>query len=61
MFQEVVVNGIFIPTIDLLSDPDYINQYIAWMVSHLIIIYFIFANKMVYGKNAPKFHHVLCH
>ncbi|GFO50365.1 sorting nexin-13-like, partial [Plakobranchus ocellatus] len=29
--REVLVNGIFLPTVDLLSDPDYINQYIAWM------------------------------
>ncbi|XP_055874295.1 sorting nexin-13-like isoform X2 [Biomphalaria glabrata] len=29
--REVLVNGIFMPTIDLLSDPDYINQYIVWM------------------------------
>ncbi|XP_005089469.1 sorting nexin-13 isoform X2 [Aplysia californica] len=29
--REVLVNGIFLPTIDLLSDPDYINQYIAWL------------------------------
>ncbi|XP_064614649.1 sorting nexin-13-like [Liolophura sinensis] len=28
--REVLVNGIFIPTIDLASDPDYINQTIAW-------------------------------
>ncbi|KAH9524850.1 sorting nexin 13 [Bulinus truncatus] len=29
--REVLVNGIFLPTIDLLSDPDYINQYIVWL------------------------------
>ncbi|ESO99643.1 hypothetical protein LOTGIDRAFT_173652 [Lottia gigantea] len=28
---EVLVNGVFVPTIDLFSDPDYINQYIAWL------------------------------
>ncbi|XP_060579066.1 sorting nexin-13-like isoform X2 [Ruditapes philippinarum] len=31
IMREVLVNGIFIPTIDLLSEPDYINSYIAWM------------------------------
>ncbi|XP_052248874.1 sorting nexin-13-like [Dreissena polymorpha] len=31
IIREVVVNGIFIPTIDLLSDTDYINSYIAFM------------------------------
>ncbi|XP_045168136.1 sorting nexin-13-like isoform X2 [Mercenaria mercenaria] len=31
IIREVLVNGIFIPTIDLISDPDYINTYIAWM------------------------------
>ncbi|KAK7111008.1 hypothetical protein V1264_014794 [Littorina saxatilis] len=29
--REVFVNGILAPTIDLLSDPDYINQYVAWL------------------------------
>ncbi|BFY98550.1 hypothetical protein BsWGS_01590 [Bradybaena similaris] len=29
--REVLVNGIFLPSMDLLSDPDYINQYIAWL------------------------------
>ncbi|XP_076461622.1 sorting nexin-13-like [Babylonia areolata] len=29
--REVLVNGILVPTIDLLSDPDYINQYVAWL------------------------------
>ena len=33
LLQEVLVNGILVPTIDLLSDPDYINQYVAWLVS----------------------------
>ena len=33
LLQEVLVNGILAPTIDLLSDPDYINQYVAWLVS----------------------------
>lgn len=32
----MLVNGIFIPTIELLSDPDYLNQYIAWLVSTFV-------------------------
>ncbi|KAL8566062.1 hypothetical protein ACOMHN_012847 [Nucella lapillus] len=31
IIREVLVNGILVPTIDLLSDPDYINQYVAWL------------------------------
>ncbi|XP_025093376.1 sorting nexin-13-like isoform X1 [Pomacea canaliculata] len=31
IIREVLVNGILLPTIDLLSDPDYLNQYIAWL------------------------------
>ncbi len=31
--QEVMVNGIFLPSLNLLADPDYINQYISWLVS----------------------------
>ncbi|KAK3086098.1 hypothetical protein FSP39_013557 [Pinctada imbricata] len=31
ILREVIVNGIFLPTINLISDPDYLNQYMAWM------------------------------
>lgn len=31
------MNGIFLPTIDLMSDPDYVNQNIAWFVSIIIL------------------------
>jgi len=31
IIREVLVNAVFLPTINLLSDPDYINQYMAWM------------------------------
>ncbi|KAJ8313916.1 hypothetical protein KUTeg_008477 [Tegillarca granosa] len=31
MIREVLVNGIFLPTVDLVSDPDYINQYLSWL------------------------------
>jgi sorting nexin-13 len=31
--QEVLVNGILLPAVNLLSDPDYINQTISWLVS----------------------------
>ncbi|XP_056008392.1 sorting nexin-13-like isoform X2 [Ostrea edulis] len=31
ILREVLVNGIFIPTIELLSDPDYVNQYVSWL------------------------------
>ena len=37
-FQEVLVNGVFIPTVDLLSDPDYINSYIVWLVGSFLYI-----------------------
>ena len=28
------MNGIFLPTVNRASDPDYINQYISWLVRH---------------------------
>ncbi|KAK3588903.1 hypothetical protein CHS0354_007052 [Potamilus streckersoni] len=31
IIREVLVHGVFLPTIELLSDPDYINQYIVWL------------------------------
>ena len=38
--QEVLVNGIFLPTIELMSDPDYWNQNMAWWVSNTVTIRF---------------------
>ncbi|XP_036358443.1 sorting nexin-13 isoform X4 [Octopus sinensis] len=31
IIREVLVNEIFIPAVDLLSDPDYINQSLSWL------------------------------
>lgn len=37
--QEVLARGVLLPLINQLSDPDYINQFVVWMVSadiHLV-------------------------
>ncbi|XP_069111090.1 sorting nexin-13-like isoform X1 [Argopecten irradians] len=31
ILREVLVNGILIPTVDLVSDPDYMNQNMSWL------------------------------
>ncbi|VDQ00131.1 unnamed protein product [Trichobilharzia regenti] len=33
-FQELLVNSVLMPTINLLSDPDFVNRTISWFVSH---------------------------
>lgn len=40
ILREVLVNGIFLPTIELMSDPDYCNQNMAWWVSNTVVIRF---------------------
>lgn len=35
-FQEILSRGILLPLINQLSDPDYINQYVIWMVRFII-------------------------
>lgn len=36
LIRELLVNSILIPLIDMVSDPDYINQIIIWLVISLI-------------------------
>lgn len=31
-FKEVLACGVLLPLINQLSDPDYINQFVIWMV-----------------------------
>lgn len=33
VLQEVLACGVLLPLINQLSDPDYINQFVIWMVS----------------------------
>lgn len=35
--QEVLARGVLLPLINQLSDPDYINQFVIWMVRHVYI------------------------
>lgn len=39
-FQEILSRGILLPLINQLSDPDYINQYVIWMVRFIMASYF---------------------
>lgn len=31
--QDLVVQYVLIPVLNLISDPDFVNQYIVWLVS----------------------------
>lgn len=33
--QDLVVHYVLMPVLNLLSDPDFVNQYIVWLVSEL--------------------------
>ncbi|XP_069769902.1 sorting nexin-13 isoform X3 [Narcine bancroftii] len=42
--REILAKGIFLPLIDQLSDPDYVNQYIIWMIRDANCNYEAFLN-----------------
>lgn len=33
LLKEILVQGVFLPLLNLYSDPDYLNQYINWLIS----------------------------
>ena len=33
LLRETMVNGIFLPMLNLYSSPDYLNQYVSWLIS----------------------------
>lgn len=44
--QEILARGVLLPLINQLSDPDYINQFIIWMVSLSLVVYvFLYHSK----------------
>ncbi|WAR09863.1 SNX13-like protein [Mya arenaria] len=52
--SEVLVNGVLVPTIDLLCDPDYINSYIAWMCKEGSFTNEMFMSVIKYNDNIEE-------
>ena len=38
LVREVLVNKVILPTIDGMAEPDYVNQYVIWLVCGLSIV-----------------------
>ncbi|XP_052813316.1 sorting nexin-13-like isoform X2 [Mya arenaria] len=54
IIREVLVNGVLVPTIDLLCDPDYINSYIAWMCKEGSFTNEMFMSVIKYNDNIEE-------
>lgn len=36
--REIIATSVILPTVNLICDPDYVNQAISWLVSYLIFL-----------------------
>ncbi|XP_077347397.1 sorting nexin-13 isoform X4 [Lithobates pipiens] len=52
--REILSRGIILPLINLISDPDYINQYIIWMIRDSNCNYEAFMNVIKLSNNAGE-------
>ncbi|MCP6468096.1 hypothetical protein NL473_28905, partial [Klebsiella pneumoniae] len=49
--REILARGILLPLINQLSDPDYINQYVIWMIRDSNCNYEAFMNIIKLSDN----------
>lgn len=54
IIREVLVNGIFIPTVELMSDPDYVNQNLAWLCKETAFSNETFLNVLKSSDNIAE-------
>ncbi|KAJ6666576.1 hypothetical protein lerEdw1_020299 [Lerista edwardsae] len=52
--REILAQGILLPLINQLSDPDYINQYVIWMIRDSICNYEAFMNIIKVSDNVGE-------
>ncbi|XP_006138398.1 sorting nexin-13 isoform X5 [Pelodiscus sinensis] len=52
--REILARGILLPLINQLSDPDYINQYVIWMIRDSNCNYEAFMNVLKLSDNAGE-------
>ena len=50
---EIIATSVFLPTIKMVCDPDYVNQNISWMVFYLFFLFLFFFNFHI-------FFHIVC-
>ena len=54
--REILVNIILKPTLDLVSDPDFINQTLVWLYQDYKIKHEIFMTSIRYSENLEELH-----
>ncbi|XP_005991338.1 sorting nexin-13 isoform X2 [Latimeria chalumnae] len=52
--REILARGVFLPLINLLSDPDYMNQYVIWMIRDSNCNYEAFMNILKLSDNPSE-------
>ncbi|XP_077160589.1 sorting nexin-13 isoform X4 [Paroedura picta] len=52
--REIIARGIILPLINQLSDPDYINQYVIWMIRDSVCSYEAFMNIIKLSDNVGE-------
>ncbi|XP_054846841.1 sorting nexin-13 isoform X3 [Eublepharis macularius] len=52
--REIIARGILLPLINQLSDPDYINQYVIWMIRDSVCSYEAFMNIIKLSDNVGE-------
>ncbi|XP_066571654.1 sorting nexin-13 isoform X2 [Amia ocellicauda] len=52
--REILARGVLLPLIDQLSDPDYINQYVIWMIRDSSCNYEAFMNILKLTDKVPE-------
>lgn len=52
--REILVNVILKPTLDLLSDPDFINQTLVWLIQDYKIKHEVFLTSIRYSENMEE-------
>ena len=52
--REILVNVILTPTLDLISDPDFINQTLVWLYQDYKIKHDVFLSSIRYSENLEE-------
>nr|XP_018666665.1 sorting nexin-13 isoform X1 [Ciona intestinalis] len=58
MMRELLVHGVFLPMFKLYSDPDYLNQYVNWLISDNCITSEWFLNVLRHSSEIGELHSI---
>ena len=54
VLREIIANSVLKPTLDLVSEPDFINQTIVWLYRDYKIKHEVFTNSIRYSENIDE-------